>query len=277
MLEFDQVGYWSQIKLDIVQKYALAYSTFMAAQRNPSYEHVYIDAFAGAGVHIPKGTRRFIPGSPLNALLITPRFHRYYFIDIKAEKTQHLRELSAEDPRVLIHQGDCNEVLNAKVFPNVQWNQYRRGLCILDPYGLHLDWSVIEAAGKLKTLEIFLSFPVADMGRPVLWRNPVGVDSADIKRLTQFWGDGSWKDVAYDSKPDSSGRSTKTDHDTLASAFQARLQNVAKFRHVPEPLPMRNSKGSVIYYLFFASQKPVAGEIVTEIFDTYRQRGGAGR
>jgi hypothetical protein len=29
----------------------------------------------------------------------------------------------------------------------------------------------------------------------------------------------------------------------------------------------------VVYYLFFASQKPVAAEIVTDIFSKYRQHG----
>lgn len=36
---------------------------------------------------------------------------------------------------------------------------------------------------------------------------------------------------------------------------------------------MRNSKGATVYYLFFASQKPVAGQIVDDIFKKYGQRG----
>jgi hypothetical protein len=44
---------------------------------------------------------------------------------------------------------------------------------------------------------------------------------------------------------------------------------VAGFKRVPEPLPMRNSKGSIVYYLFFASQKDTAEEIVTYIFDNF--------
>jgi len=35
---------------------------------------------------------------------------------------------------------------------------------------------------------------------------------------------------------------------------------------------MRNSTGAVVYYLFFASPKPVAERIVTSIFDKYRNR-----
>jgi hypothetical protein len=47
---------------------------------------------------------------------------------------------------------------------------------------------------------------------------------------------------------------------------------VAGFKHVPKPLPMRNSRGVIIYYLFFASQKPVAMHIVQDIFNRYRER-----
>jgi len=48
---------------------------------------------------------------------------------------------------------------------------------------------------------------------------------------------------------------------------------VAGFAHVSQPLPMRNSKGAIVYYLFFASQQQVADNIIKDIFDKYRSRG----
>ena len=56
-------------------------------------------------------------------------------------------------------------------------------------------------------------------------------------------------------------------------AFRQRLKKVAGFSYVPQPMPMRNSKGAVVYYLFFASQKPVAADIVNDIFNKYKNRG----
>jgi hypothetical protein len=56
-------------------------------------------------------------------------------------------------------------------------------------------------------------------------------------------------------------------------AFRERLNKVAGFKNVPEPIPMKNKSGAVIYYLFFASQKPVASDIVQSIFNKYRDRG----
>jgi hypothetical protein len=45
---------------------------------------------------------------------------------------------------------------------------------------------------------------------------------------------------------------------------------VGGFKHVADPLPMRNTKGSIVYYLFFASQNPTGGKIVQDIFKKYR-------
>jgi len=56
----------------------------------------------------------------------------------------------------------------------------------------------------------------------------------------------------------------------IVAAFRDRLRRVAEFQFVPEPLPMRNRNNAVVYYLFFASPKPVAEKIIEEIFAKYR-------
>ena len=48
--------------------------------------------------------------------------------------------------------------------------------------------------------------------------------------------------------------------------------NCAIAGHVPEPLPMKNTQGAIVYYLFFASHKPAAAGIVKDIFAKYRKR-----
>ncbi|MCX7887740.1 MAG: three-Cys-motif partner protein TcmP [Verrucomicrobiae bacterium] len=273
-LQFDEIGYWSEVKLDIVRKYAAAYSRILAAQTNPHLEHVYVDAFAGAGIHVSRQTGEFVPGSPLNALLIQPPFRAYHLIDIDGQKVALLRELAAGRQDVRIHEGDCNAILLDKVFPQIRWEDYRRGLCLLDPYGLHLDWRVVATAGQMRSIELFINFPVADMNRNVLWRNPDGVDAADLERMTRFWGDDSWRQVAYRSERGLFGDMIeKEDNEIVAEGFRQRLQDAAGFQHVPKPMPMRNSKGAVVYYLFFAAHKPVAADIVKDIFKKYHQRG----
>src|SRR6266446_4692229 len=73
-LKLDEIGYWSEIKLDIIREYAQAYSTILAAQENPRFHHVYIDAFAGAGVHLSKTTGAEVEGSPVIAVNTQPPF-----------------------------------------------------------------------------------------------------------------------------------------------------------------------------------------------------------
>jgi len=272
-LQFDRIGYWSEIKLDILKEYAAAYSTILSAQKNPSLYHVYIDAFAGAGVHLTRETQDFVPGSPLNALMVRPPFREYHLIDIEHEKIEYLKELVGPRKDVNIYQGDCNTILLEKVFPRVKYEDYSRGLCILDPYGLHLDWKVISTAGQMKSLDIFLNFPVQDMNRNALRRNPAGVEDLQKARMTAFWGDDSWSLVAYRTDTTLFGEPEKQSNEVIAEAFRRRLKEIAGFARVPEPLPMRNSKGAIVYYLFFASQKNTAENIVRDIFRKYQNRG----
>jgi three-Cys-motif partner protein len=162
--------------------------------------------------------------------------------------------------------------------PNARFEDYRRALCILDPYGLHLDWKVIAEAGRMRSADIFLNFPVADINRNVLWRDRKGVAADQMHRMSVFWGDDSWKEAAYRPSPQMSllgpPEEEKASNTVIAKAFRKRLNEVARFKHVPEPIAMRNSHNAIVYYLFFASQKPVAEEIVRDIFKKYREREG---
>ena len=271
MPRFDEIGYWSELKLEIVQQYAAAYSTILTAQ--PSLRHVYIDAFAGAGMHVRKSGGEMVPGSPLNALNVIPPFREYWFIELSQDKIDILREEVGDRADVHLRQGDCNEILVAEIFPLLRYKNFVRALCLVDPYGLHLDWKVTETAGQLRTIEIFLNFPVMDMNRNVLWRNPEGVDPKDIERMTRYWGDESWRSLAYSRDGNFFGWQERTDIETIVEGFRNRLIRIAGFRYVPKPIPMRNNEGAIVYYLFFASPNATANKIVKFIFDKYRDFG----
>jgi three-Cys-motif partner protein len=127
-------------------------------------------------------------------------------------------------------------------------------------------------AGQTKAIDMFLNFPVMDMNRNAIWKNPEKVPRDGIERMTKFWGDESWKKAAYAESPQGSffePEMVKQDNDEIVNAFRERLKKVAGFKFVPEPLAMRNSTNAVVYYLFFASQKPVAEKIITYIFRKY--------
>jgi three-Cys-motif partner protein len=94
--------------------------------------------------------------------------------------------------------------------------------------------------------------------------------------MNRFWGDESWKQAAYAKSrqrtlfsfgPDDE----KQSNNAIVAAFRERLNKVAGFEFVPEPMPMINRRNAVIYYLFFASPKPVAKNIITHIFKAHRR------
>jgi three-Cys-motif partner protein len=270
--KFDQIGNWSELKLEIVEKYGAAYTKAFANQ--PRLSKFYIDAFSGAGVHVSKRTGAQVEGSPARALNVSPPFDHFYFIDLDADKTAHLNTLCHGRTDVDIHTGDASLYLTQSVLPKIHYRKFNRALCLLDPYGLHLDWEVVAQAGQSGAVDLFLNFPVMDMNRNAIWRSPDKTPKDGIDRMTKFWGDETWKQVAYAddlqgnlfTKPDV----VKQSNEAIVRAFQNRLKNVAGFAFVPDPLPMRNSNNAVVYYLCFASQKPVAKKIIDSIFAKYR-------
>jgi len=110
------------------------------------------------------------------------------------------------------------------------------------------------------------------MNRNVFWHNPDRVDESQIQRMNLFWGDESWRNVVYDTTRNLFAIPEKEPNEIIAQAFRRRLIEVAGFRHVPEPIPMRNSNGAILYYLFFASQNETAAEIARQIFSKYRRK-----
>lgn len=271
--KFDEIGYWSEVKLDIVKRYAAEYSKILSKQ--PGLYHVYVDGFAGAGEHLRKGTHETVVGSPLLALEVAPPFREYFFVDLDGDKVEYLKERIGARPDVYILQGDCNEVLLNDVFPSLRFKDFRRALCLLDPYGLDLSWDVIAMAGRLTTIDLFLNFPIMDANRNALWRDPERVSPDQAGRLTRYWGDTSWRDIAYRPSPQLglfNEELEKVGNDEIVAAFAERLRRVAGFANVPDPLPMKNKQGAVVYYLYFASQKNVANKIVKDIFHKHSSR-----
>ena len=274
--QFDEIGYWSELKLEIVEKYGAAYTRAFAS--HPTLKKYYIDGFSGAGAHVSKRTSELIDGSPVRALRVSPSFDGFHFIDMNPHKTSYLQKLCDGRSDVQIHTGDSSVFLINTLLPTIKYENYNRALCLLDPYGLHMDWEVMRLAGQSRAVDMFLNFPVMDMNRNAIWRNPEKVPQDGIERMTRFWGDESWRTAAYVESAQANlfgfaPEQVKQPNDAIVGAFMRRLQDVAGFKFVPDPLPMRNSTNAVVYYLFFACGHPVAKKIIIDIFNKYRSKG----
>jgi three-Cys-motif partner protein len=276
--QYDEIGIWSEVKLAIVKEYASAYATIMDAQRRGSISSLrwlYIDAYAGPGYHLSKSTGEIVDGSPLIALKTRPPFHEYHFIDSEPERAQRLRFLAGNRDDVFTYSKDCNDVLLGQVFPRARYSDYKRALCLLDPYNIDLKWEVIEAAGASKSIDIFVNFMIMDINRNAMRRDPDRAVASKVAQMTRLWGDETWKDEGYDQVQTLFDPiPTKVSNERFAEAFRKRLQKKAGFKHVPSPMPMKTKTNSVIYYLYFASQKAAGMDIVNDIFNKYKAKQG---
>ena len=106
-----------------------------------------------------------MPGSPLIALETKPPFREYHFIDADPTRADQLRSFTANRSDVRVYTGDCNEILLRDVFPQALYKDRRRSLCLLDPYNIDLGWEVINTAGGMKSVEVFVNFMVMDMNQ----------------------------------------------------------------------------------------------------------------
>jgi len=276
-VEYDEIGIWSEVKLAIIREYASAYSRILESQRGkslPKLRWLYVDAYAGPGFHLSRTTKEMVDGSPQIALKTIPPFSEYHFIDADPKRAEQLRGIAGTREDVYIYGADCNQILLDKVFPRAKYSDYHRALCLLDPYNINLKWEVIETAGKMESVEIFLNFMIMDINRNVLTKNPDKAIQSKKEQLTRLWGDESWIAAAYDTTGNLFGDPEKVSNERFEAAWRERLKTKAGFKFVSKPMPMKTKTNSVIYYLYFASQKEAGMDVVTDIFNKYRRKQG---
>jgi three-Cys-motif partner protein len=228
--EMDKIGLWSEVKLAMIREYMPAYSKLVT---HSNLYHIYIDGFAGYGLHESRTSGAIVAGSPVNALNTLPPFREYHFIDLNPAKVEKLRTYAEGRADVHVHEGDCNAVL-LRLLPRARREQYRRALCLLDPYNIDLAWDVVAAAGSMKSVELFLNFMVMDMNMNVLLHHPEKAQPSQIERMNKFWGDGSWRQAIYARQSNLFGEDDQVklsdSNAKIAEAYRTRLIEVAGFR-----------------------------------------------
>lgn len=260
--EPDKLGEWSERKISIVSKYAAAYSVILARQK---LKHFYIDGFAGGPIALRKDTGERIATTARRILEVKPSFAGYHLVDADQDKVAAMAAACAGKAQAVVEHGDANIVL-PRVFETIRYDDYKRALAFLDPYKILLNWDVICAAGKMKTIEAFIHFPTGDIQRNVLRNKPLELVPSEVARMNAMWGDESWRSVAYADEQTLFGPELKKQPiDALLQAFSDRLKKVAGFKFVSKPLPMRNSTGVILYHLIFAAHYELAVKIANDI------------
>ena len=219
-----------------------------------------------------------VESTPARIVKIAPSFEEYHFVEVDPDKKAHLDSVVGDRPNVTVYLGDGNEILLEKILPKMTYESYRKGLLFLDPYGLDLDWTVVAAASHSRCVDVLINFPIEAMNRAVLWTDPTHVSPDQVARMDRYYGDrDTWWGAAYPSQRDLFGRLMplwkKPGNERVVQAYRKRLKEVAGFKHVSKPMPMRNAKNAVVYYLIGASQKPQATSVFNAVFKKAQREG----
>lgn len=155
-LHTPKVGPQSADKHHFLQRYIDAFTTAMKAKPWRGGLH-YIDLFASAGIEDVEGIGlRW--GSPLIAAQAPNRFAQLHFCELKKRPFEALRTRLAQFPQPKPPQlilGDANKVV-AEIVSALPPQSL--SLAFLDPYGLHLDFSTVQALSR-KRVDLIIFFP----------------------------------------------------------------------------------------------------------------------
>lgn len=269
-------GDWTREKLERVSKYLKAYSTiFNVNERARYFTTCFVDAFAGTGdrmdSNIPglsetplldvESDPEFVglqKGSSRIALEVEPGFDRYLFIEHSKKRVTELEKLKVLYPgranNVLIEHGDANTVLT-NWCRHTNW-QSHRAVVFLDPYGMQVNWSTIEAIAATKAIDLWTLFPIGQAVNRLLINRKLPPESW-ANALTRTFGEDAWRQRFYKKSVQLSlfgeeEHETKVaDFGDIQAYFLERLDSV--FADVANnPLLLCNSRGTPIYLLCFA-------------------------
>lgn len=270
-------GEWTAKKIEILVEYAKAYLVIM--NKNPYWKLLYFDGFAGSGMIQNKfGINKTIGAAKRIVEIDEPiSFDYYYFVekDLKNAKelSKHTKEIFP-DKNIHIKVEDCNKELK-KLAQNLKVNEKKyRALIYIDPCGMELEWSAIEALKETK-IDIWILVPTG-MGVNRLLKKDGNISESWLKRLSIFLGL-STKQISkyfYKDKKELTlfGEITHQEKETnaiekSAELYKERLEEV--FNYVTNPFILKNSKGTIMYHFFMASNNKTALKISNNIIKKY--------
>ncbi len=288
-------GDWTTDKLKRLRKYLSAYMTIFTKNPKAAYfTTIYVDGFAGTGHRIDTAKRRartdnlagttdqdaeaFRKGSARIALEVEPSFHRFIFIERDLNRAKELEALRDQFPSqvkdVRIEQGEANAFLK-QWCADTDWQKHR-AVVFLDPYGMQVDWTTLEAIAKTKAIDLWLLFPLGvAVNRLLTKAAPPPKDWADA--LTRIFGTSDWKQAFYPKKKEETLFGTEETQrkgvtlGAIGEFFVGRLRTI--FAKVADnPLPLLNSRNTPIYLFCFAAGNPrgagtavrIAGDILKQ-------------
>lgn len=257
-------GIWTRIKLEALQNYLVAFNTALSKQ---NFTRIYIDAFAGTGrcdITVD-GEKTSIDGSARRALATDPPFNTYTFIELRAKKLAALKTLEAEYPgkSIEVIQDDANAALK-RLCEKYAWRN-ERAVLFLDPFGMHVEWTTLQAIAKTGAIDVWYLFPYSGLYRQAA-KNADAMDSDKEESITRLLGTDEWRQVFYAPKRQGSlfggddGDEREADHRQMLGFVSKRLKEL--FPAVTDPKILyqagdsKNPSGAPLFALYFAASNP---------------------
>jgi three-Cys-motif partner protein len=268
------VGPWAKEKLEALEQYLNFYTTVLKNQNHWLLGTIFVDAFAGPGlsrvrsaeplaepiglfgaeVQTDPAEAEFLRGSPRVALEIRNPFSSYIFVERNPERVEELNKLKSDfgPARIIsVQEDDANSALKAWLASSIDWKRHR-AVVFLDPFGMQVPWSTIEALAKTKAIEVIINFPLGMAIQRLLIKSgqiPPGWQLS----LDTFFGSKDWRNLVYEAKSDLLGSQiSKVDKSgiKLLEWYRGRLRNI--FGHVSTARLIKNTRGNPLYYLIWA-------------------------
>lgn len=276
--EHDFGGNWTDRKLDVLRKYL---TFFTKALRKQRFDLMYIDGFAGTGGRLVEkmiardsplfGTseqseRIDVPGSARIALETRPPFQRMIFIERHGKRFAALQRLCARYPDIEVKtlQGETNQAL-VHLCRNTPWREAsneRRGIravLFLDPYGMNVEFSTLEAIAETKAIDVWYLFPLSGVYRQAE-RSKTKLTQAKQASITRILGTEDWKAEFYPptDTTDLFGSTPQSQRTADVAAIESYVLKRLKavFPTVTEPMRLHMDNGAPLYSLFFAVSNP---------------------
>jgi three-Cys-motif partner protein len=264
-------GNWTQQKIEMVVAYAKAYLVIM--NKYPQFKPLY---FAGSGdiYQDDKPDLDIIKGTAIRILEIdqSKHFDTYYFVEKDENNKLELEKtIKTNFPNRKTHvvAEDCNSKLKSMA-NYLQKNKDYRVLAFIDPYGMSVDWTSIEALKSLG-VDLWILVPTG-MGINRLLKNDGKISDAWLEKLKRFLGLSKETILNHFYKETKRltlfGEETTVikEHNAIQKAgilYKARLNTVFKF--VSESFVMKNSTNSIMYHFMMATNNAAALKIANDV------------
>lgn len=270
MVEHSFGGPWTERKLKCLRDYLSAYRTIFTGNEKARYFRTwYVDAFAGTGsrttttdlplLDLDEDTeaKEYQDGSARIALGLSSPFDRYLFVEKSRRRAGELRHVikadyAQLDDRCCIRTGEANEEIR-KWCAERNWKK-ERAVVFLDPYGMQVEWTSIQALAATKGVDLWHLFP----GIARLLRNDGKVDEKWGARLDILLGTDAWRERFLPKRirtglfGDIENVERAATEEAIKSFIHERLATCFG-KSVGRGLILRNSKRSPLYFLCFAA------------------------